>query len=85
MLNEPHLKRIKVMKTRLNKADKENEKKLHYNLLQLITRYEEECLPENKRRRFTEKTSENVLRFEYHGMFMQSLSEDIIRGRIDSE
>ena len=33
MLNEPHLKRIKVMKTRLNKADKENERKLHYNLL----------------------------------------------------
>ena len=40
ILMEPHTRKIKEMKGRLKKADKEYERKIHYMILELITRYE---------------------------------------------
>ena len=70
ILIEGHSNRIKKLKVRLNKADKVDERKVHFKILELISRYEQECLPREERRRFTDKTKHSFLRAEYHRMIM---------------
>ena len=40
ILVEGHSNRIKKLKVRLNKADKVDEKKVHFKILELVSRYE---------------------------------------------
>ena len=70
ILWRPHETRIKRLQTQLAIKNNAYEKKVHYRILDLITQYEEECLPEELREKFSQKTAEHVLKAEYHGMIM---------------
>ena len=70
ILWRPHETRIKRLQTQLAIKNRAYEKKVHYRILNLITQYEEECLVEEARNKFSEKTAEHVLKAEYHRMIM---------------
>ena len=70
ILWQPHETRIKRLQTQLAIKNRAYEKKVHYRILDLITQYEEECLPEEVREKFSQKTAEHVLKAEYHRMIM---------------